>query len=55
MQDENNRNTIIFVVCAFLILMAYQFLVIEPANQKKTAEQLGIGSATLYRRLRSYR
>ncbi|MBL8555114.1 MAG: membrane protein insertase YidC [Phenylobacterium sp.] len=38
MQDENNRNTIIFVVCAFLILMAYQFLVIEPANQKKAAE-----------------
>ena len=29
MQDENNRNTIIFVVCAFLILMVYQFAVIE--------------------------
>lgn len=38
MQDDNNRNTIIFVVCAFLILMAYQFLVIEPANKKKALE-----------------
>ena len=26
------------LVCAFLILMAYQFLVIEPSNQKKAAE-----------------
>ncbi|MEW5688073.1 MAG: membrane protein insertase YidC [Pseudomonadota bacterium] len=39
MQDDNNRNTIIFVVCAFLILIAYQFLVIEPANKKRAAEE----------------
>jgi YidC/Oxa1 family membrane protein insertase len=46
MQDENNRNTIIFVVCAFLILIGYQFLVIEPANQKKAAEQKAKAAAT---------
>ncbi|MBL8771889.1 MAG: membrane protein insertase YidC [Phenylobacterium sp.] len=39
MQDENQRNTIIFVVCAFLILIGYQFFVIEPSNQKKVAEE----------------
>ncbi len=50
MQDQNNRNTIIFVVCAFLILIAYQFLVIEPANKKKAEaarEQAAATATTL--------
>ncbi|MET3527035.1 membrane protein insertase YidC [Phenylobacterium koreense] len=38
MQDNNSRNTIIFVVSAVLILIVYQFLVLEPASKKRNAE-----------------
>lgn len=38
MQENNNRNTIIFVVSAVLILIAYQFLVLDPAAKKRNAE-----------------
>ena len=38
MQDNNNRNTIIFVVSAVLILIAYQFFVLDPASKKRNAE-----------------
>jgi len=37
MQDESTRNTIIFVVCALILLMVYQQFVTGPA-QKKQAE-----------------
>ncbi len=38
MQNENTRNTIIFVVSAVIILIVYQFLVIEPAAKRRQAE-----------------
>jgi YidC/Oxa1 family membrane protein insertase len=39
MNDENNRNTIIFVVCAAILFFAYQFLVLEPQAKRRQAEQ----------------
>jgi ribonuclease P protein component len=33
MQQDNSRNTIIFLVCAVAIFFAYQFFVLEPAVQ----------------------
>ncbi|MDP1630927.1 MAG: membrane protein insertase YidC [Caulobacter sp.] len=38
MQQNDSRNTIIFVVVAFVILIGYQMLVLEPANRKRQAE-----------------
>ncbi|WP_374534893.1 membrane protein insertase YidC [Phenylobacterium sp.] len=38
MQDNNSRNTIIFVVAAVVILIAYQFFVLDPAAKKRSAE-----------------
>ncbi|WP_374657799.1 membrane protein insertase YidC [Phenylobacterium sp.] len=38
MQDNNNRNTIIFVIAAVVILIGYQFLVLDPATKKRNAE-----------------
>lgn len=38
MKDENTRNTIIFFVCAALLLVAYQFFVIEPQAKRQQAE-----------------
>jgi YidC/Oxa1 family membrane protein insertase len=38
MQPENSRNTIIFAVCAVVILFAYQFLVLGPEAARKKAE-----------------
>ena len=38
MQNDNSRNTIIFVVSAMLILLAYQFLVLEPAAKRRQVE-----------------
>jgi len=38
MQPENSRNTIIFAVCAVIILIAYQFGVIMPEAARKKAE-----------------
>ena len=38
MQDQSNRNTLIFVVCAIVLLFGYQFLVIEPQSKKHQAE-----------------
>ena len=37
MQDESTRNTIIFIVCALILLMVYQQFVTGP-QQKKQAE-----------------
>src|SRR3990167_1965026 len=38
MQDNNNRNTIIFVVSAVIILIVYQIFVLEPASKRRNAE-----------------
>ena len=35
--SNDNRNTIIFVVCAAVILLAYQALVLDPAARKRQA------------------
>ncbi len=39
MNNDSSRNTIIFVVCAAVIFIAYQFFVLEPATKKRQAEQ----------------
>ena len=39
MQQNETRNTLAFVVIAVLLLTAYQFFVLEPANKKRMAEQ----------------
>lgn len=38
MQDNSNRNTIIFVVSAVAILILYQIFVLDPSAKKRTAE-----------------
>ena len=38
MRDDNTRNTIIFFVSAALILLVYQFLVVEPQAKQRAAE-----------------
>ncbi len=38
MQPETNRNTIIFVVCAAVMFLAYQFFVLDPAAKRRQAE-----------------
>ncbi|MDB5451638.1 MAG: preprotein translocase subunit, partial [Caulobacteraceae bacterium] len=38
MQPDSNRNTIIFVVCAVALFIAYQVLVLEPAAKRREAE-----------------
>ncbi len=47
MQDNNNRNTIIFVVSAVLILIAYQFLVVDPATKRRNADMVRQKAATV--------
>ena len=37
MRDDNTRNTIIFGVCAVIILLVYQFVVIEPQAKRQRA------------------
>jgi YidC/Oxa1 family membrane protein insertase len=39
MRDENTRNTIIFFVCAAIMLLAYQFFVADPATKRMQAEE----------------
>ncbi len=38
MQDESNRNTIIFLVCAVALFFVYQTFVMGPADQRRQAE-----------------
>jgi YidC/Oxa1 family membrane protein insertase len=38
MRDENTRNTIIFFVCAAILLVVYQFFVVAPQAKKQQAE-----------------
>jgi YidC/Oxa1 family membrane protein insertase len=38
MQDESSRNTIIFLVCAFVLFIVYQQFVTGPAQKKHEAE-----------------
>lgn len=47
MQENNNRNTIIFVVSAVLILIAYQFLVVDPATKRRNADMVRHKAATV--------
>ena len=46
MQNDNSRNTIVFIVCAVVILIAYQFFVMEPAAQRRQAEMKSQAAAT---------
>jgi YidC/Oxa1 family membrane protein insertase len=39
MPNDNSRNTIIFVVSALILMIAYNFLVLEPQAQRRQAEQ----------------
>ncbi len=45
MRDDNTRNTIIFFVCAALMLVVYQFLVIEPQAKQRQAEAAAAAKA----------
>jgi len=38
MQNDSNKNTLMFIVCAFAILIGYQFLVLGPQQRKAEAE-----------------
>ncbi|OYX36757.1 MAG: membrane protein insertase YidC [Caulobacterales bacterium 32-69-10] len=38
MEQDNSRNTMIFVVCAVAIMLAYQMFVLGPQQQKRQAE-----------------
>ena len=38
MQPDSSRNTVLFIVFALVILLGYQFLVIEPAAKRRQAE-----------------
>ena len=38
MQDESNRNTIIFLVCAVFLFFIYQHFVLDPAAARRQAE-----------------
>src|SRR5688500_4103542 len=38
MQNEDTRNTTIFIVLAVLLLVGYQYAVLEPAQQRKKIE-----------------
>jgi len=38
MQNESSRNTLVFIVCAVVILIAYQFFVLEPAAKRRQAD-----------------
>ncbi len=38
MRDDNTRNTIIFFVCAALLLVIYQFAIIDPQARQRQAE-----------------
>ena len=45
MRDDNSRNTIIFFVCAALLLMVYQFFVIAPQDRARQAEAAAVAAA----------
>ncbi len=38
MQDDSNRNTIIFLVCAVALFIVYQMFVLDPAQKRRAAE-----------------
>ena len=38
MQNDSNKNTLMFLVCAFAILIGYQFLVLGPQQKQREAE-----------------
>ena len=38
MPDQSNRNTIIFMVCAFALLIVYQVFIMGPQAKRREAE-----------------
>jgi YidC/Oxa1 family membrane protein insertase len=38
MEQDNSRNTMIFVVCAVAVMLAYQIFVLNPAQKRQEAE-----------------
>jgi YidC/Oxa1 family membrane protein insertase len=38
MQNDSNKNTLMFLVCAFAILIGYQFFVMGPQQKQREAE-----------------
>jgi YidC/Oxa1 family membrane protein insertase len=38
MQNDSNKNTLMFLVCAFAILIGYQFFVLGPQQKQREAE-----------------
>jgi len=47
MQDDSNRNTIIFLVCALALFIVYQMFVLEPAAKRRQAEAAAAHSAAV--------
>ena len=39
MQNENTRNTIIFLVCMLVVFVFYQMFVLEPAQRQRNQER----------------
>jgi YidC/Oxa1 family membrane protein insertase len=46
MQQDNSRNTIVFVILAVAMLFAYQFFVLRPAQERQAAAQRAAAAAT---------
>ena len=46
MRDDNTRNTIIFMVCAAILLLVYQVFVIEPQAQQRQAQVAAVAAQT---------
>ena len=45
MPQENSRNTFIFIACALVIFMAYEFLVLQPQAKRKQEEARAAAAA----------
>jgi YidC/Oxa1 family membrane protein insertase len=39
MEQDNSRNTMLFVVCAVAVMLVYQMFVLNPAQQRRDAEE----------------
>ena len=44
--QNNSRNTILFIVIASIMLLAYSFFVMEPQTQKRRAAERAAAEAT---------
>ena len=54
MQNENSRNTIIFFVCAALIMGVYYFMVMRPQAEMRRQQQVAAAEEKAVRILREY-